>query len=181
MPYPATLYNVVTALEDSNAPLTVDEIIEKGDIISDSKNRAVVKAILTKLSNANLVSSTHPIVFDGGEVGYIIKDDNTGVEIKKQDGFNREYHDNVCTQIQVASEFNDTLGSYILGASYLDSLGAPAENLLKKLDLLDQLINTENHLAPSLDTYRYTLFTQLKKLAQSVLGDKEYQSFYDSF
>lgn len=78
MPYPASIYNIVTALESVRIPITLDDIIVVGDIIDDAPNRAKVKSIVTDLVAANLAGSTHPRVRNDREVGYIITGDHTG-------------------------------------------------------------------------------------------------------
>lgn len=178
MPYPASIYNIVTALEDSNGPLTMDEIIEKGEIIPDSVNRAKVKAILTKLVNANLAGQSVP----GVREAFTITSDHTGVELKTPDVLEgRIYHENVCTQLAVMTEFNDHLGAYIFGTAYLGSLGLPVENLLKKLQLLSELVELEGQLAPGLSDYQYSLYTQMKTIAETLLNKESFESFYDCF
>lgn len=181
MPYPATIYSVVTTLESVRSPIDLDQIMIVGDIIDDDFNRGKVVELLCKLVSANLATRSKPNTPAKTDT-YIITDNNTGVELKTPDVLEgRTYHLNVCTQIEVMTEFNDTTGSYILGASYLGSLGLPVESLLKKLQLLEDLIDAEGELAPGLDTYRHTLFTQLKTIAETTLDSKAYQSFYDSF
>lgn len=182
MPYPASIYNIVTALESVRIPITLDDIIVVGDIIDDAPNRAKVKSIVTDLVAANLAGSTHPRVRHDREVGYIITGDHTGVELKTPDVLEgNSYHKKVCTQLAVMTEFNDHLGAYIFGTAYLGSLGLPVENLLKKLQLLSELVELEGQLSPGLSDYQYSLYTQMKTIAETLLNKESFESFYDCF
>lgn len=182
MLYPASIYSVVTTLESVQVPITLDEIIVVGNIIDDEPNRAKVKSIVDDLVAANLAGSTHPCEYTDGEVGYIITGDHTGVELKTPDALEGDlYHKKVCTQLAVMTEFNDHLGAYIFGTAYLGSLGLPVENLLKKLQLLSELVELEGQLAPGLSDYQYSLYTQMKIIAETLLYKESFESFYDCF
>lgn len=182
MLYPASIYNVVTALESVQVPITLDEIIIVGNIIDDEPNRAKVKSIVNDLVAANLAGSTNPGELNNREVGYIITGDHTGVELKTPDALEGDsYHKKVCTQIAVMTEFNDHLGAYSFGTSYLQLLSELVGNLSWNLQLLSELVEIEGQLAPGLSDYQHILYTRMKAIAETILDRESFESFCNSF
>lgn len=175
MPYPASIYNVVTALESVHSPIDIDDVIEIGDILDDQVNRGKTQEILDGLVSSNLAGKTLAET-------YYVDGSHTGMQLASVEDFEQKtYHRKVCFQLSVMTEFNDHLGAYIFGTSYLGSLGLPVENLLKKLQLLSELVELEGQLAPGLSDYQYSLYTQMKTIAETLLNKESFESFYDCF
>lgn len=181
--YPVTMYGVAKALNETDVPVTVEEIIESQSFANSEANRRKVKELCEDLVQANLAGDTHYSARLDKKKAYISTDEHRGVEIKAQDNVigHRVQFDKVLVEIAYMTEHNDTIGAYIKGTELLIVMGAPGDHLLSKLKMVESLIDKEGYLAPGLSEYRGYLYTQMKSLAVNVLNDNDYQKFYGSF
>ena len=184
MPYPATIYNVVKALDEKELPLTVDQVIQYGEIIDDAPNRVKVNEILSAMVSANLAGKMLGKFRDDGQESFTIDYHvHTGVVLNKPDNALSAnlLHERVCFQIQYLIEFNDDMGAYKLACEYLIILGKNAQLILDRFKAVESLCEMEGYTPAPLSQYKCEVASRLFKLAESSMSESNYKMFYESF
>lgn len=181
---PVTMYGVCKALRETEVPMTVEEIIESQGFANSEANRRKVKGLCEDLVQADLAGDTHYSARLDKKKAYISDPvEHNGVTIKAQDNplGHRIQFDKVCIDLAAMTEHNDTNGAYIKGIELLIAMGAPGENALKKMNMVQELCQLEGCLPPGMNDYRYHVFQQMKNLAKNTLNDEDYAKFYGCF
>lgn len=184
MPYPATIYNVVKALDEKEVPLTVDQVIKYGEIIDDGENRKKVKVILSNMVGANLAGKVLGKFREDGQESFTIEPIfHIGVVLNKPDrpSSAKILHERVCFQIQYLIEFNDDMGAYKLACEYLIVMGKNAQLILDRFKAVESLCEMEGQTPVFLSQYKREVVVRLFKLAESFMSEYNYKMFYGSF
>lgn len=180
MPHPATIYTVVKTLNENELPITVDQVIQYGEIIDTQVTRTKVEEILSSLVCANLAGKMLGKFRVDGQESFIIDCHvHTGVFLNKPDNplSAKILHERVCFQMQYLIEFNNTIDAYKLACEYLIVLGKNAQPILDRFKAVESLCEMEGHTPASLSQYKREVAAMLFKLAKSFMSEYSYKMF----